>query len=419
MEQISLLIFDEAHHVKGNSSEMKIMEYYDTQQTGESHLTPRIFGMTASPIEGKEDFVEASKVLERQLKSKIATFPLSDDYKNNAQELTMIYDPLLDDFETPLYQQLQEQLGGMSCFARLFRTAKRLSSELGRWAADKYWQHGLRDEEAQKAQSRIEVEYRKLNGRSSALHDSDFARLKRAFEIVAQHEFGKATINLKDLSPKVLKLHEILSDYYMDDLRNRCIIFVEEKASARMLAEIFRHLEIKFLKPDFITGGATKGGDASVTARQQILTMSYFRKGDINCLFSTSVLEEGIDVPDCNIVIRFDLCKTVIKYIQSKGRARHRNSKFVNMVETDNFEHRARVHDAQLGERRLRQWVDHLDPERKLSGNDDLVLQKNVGRFFLHPRSDARLSYWNALTVLSLFTTTLVRRRSRDRSHIS
>jgi endoribonuclease Dicer len=44
------------------------------------------------------------------------------------------------------------------------------------------------------------------------------------------------------------------------------------------------------------------------------------------------VLEEGIDIPECNLVVKFDLPKNYRSYIQSKGRARHRNSKYYIMV---------------------------------------------------------------------------------------
>ena len=60
--------------------------------------------------------------------------------------------------------------------------------------------------------------------------------------------------------------------------------------------------------------------------------MTKFRKGRINLLISTSVIEEGVDVPKCNLVVRFDLPQNFRAYIQSKGRARDKPSKFILMV---------------------------------------------------------------------------------------
>lgn len=45
------------------------------------------------------------------------------------------------------------------------------------------------------------------------------------------------------------------------------------------------------------------------------------------------MLEEGLDVQSCNLVIRFDPSSTVCSFIQSRGRARSPNSDFVLMVE--------------------------------------------------------------------------------------
>jgi endoribonuclease Dicer len=44
------------------------------------------------------------------------------------------------------------------------------------------------------------------------------------------------------------------------------------------------------------------------------------------------VLEEGIDIQKCNLVVKFDLPKNYRSYVQSKGRARHQNSKYYMMV---------------------------------------------------------------------------------------
>jgi len=49
-------------------------------------------------------------------------------------------------------------------------------------------------------------------------------------------------------------------------------------------------------------------------------------------MVASDVLEEGIDIPECNLVVKFDLPKNYRSYIQSKGRARHRSSKYYIMV---------------------------------------------------------------------------------------
>lgn len=53
----------------------------------------------------------------------------------------------------------------------------------------------------------------------------------------------------------------------------------------------------------------------------------------VNLLFTTDVAEEGIDIPDCSCVIRFDLPRTVRSYVQSHGRARQASSLYVIMLE--------------------------------------------------------------------------------------
>lgn len=60
--------------------------------------------------------------------------------------------------------------------------------------------------------------------------------------------------------------------------------------------------------------------------KEQNDTIQKFREGDLNLLISTSVAEEGLDIPECNVVIRYGLLTNEIAQQQASGRARAKNS---------------------------------------------------------------------------------------------
>lgn len=61
--------------------------------------------------------------------------------------------------------------------------------------------------------------------------------------------------------------------------------------------------------------------------------MADFREGIYNLIFATSVIEEGMDVPVCNLIIRFDIPPDVRSYTQSKGRARAKPAFYIVLTD--------------------------------------------------------------------------------------
>ena len=70
-----------------------------------------------------------------------------------------------------------------------------------------------------------------------------------------------------------------------------------------------------------------------MTSHKQEKILKRFREGEFNVLVGTSVIEEGLDVRKCSLVVKFDGVDNYREYVQSKGRARAENSKYVVFAE--------------------------------------------------------------------------------------
>ncbi|KAF2473917.1 dicer-like protein-like protein 1 [Lindgomyces ingoldianus] len=412
--RVNLLIFDEAHHAKNNHPYARLMKDYYLSEPDVAKR-PRIFGMTASPVDANVDIKQAAQSLEALLHCKIATASdlalLANNISRPTEEVAK-YTRLKCSFETSLHAELKSRYGDIAAFKKLFENSKIIGSELGRWPADMYWSFAFSEEEAKKIEMREERKFHKLKNEDSISKlDEEIARVREAAEFVRHHEFGKPSPTAQDLSPKVLLLYDWLNLYYSRTAEARCIVFVERRSTARLLNLIFSEIGGSNLHSDMLVGVNSTFGDLNISLRSQVMTVARFRRGDLNCLFSTSVAEEGLDIPQCNLIVRFDLYKTMIAYVQSRGRARHRNSKYLHMVEEGNSSHYSTVLQTRTAEKVMRDFCNGLPSDRCVNEINDEVEQflasERSFRNYTVPESGARLTYRTSLSVLAHFVASL------------
>lgn len=114
----------------------------------------------------------------------------------------------------------------------------------------------------------------------------------------------------------------------------RGIVFVKMRKTCAKLCDALRledPLICEYLNPKRFVGHG-KGTHGMEWLAEQEPVLKEFHSGRCKLLVSTNVLEEGLDVPACNLVIRFDSVMSMRSLIQSRGRAARRpDSRFVIM----------------------------------------------------------------------------------------
>ncbi|KAL9272676.1 Endoribonuclease Dicer homolog 3a-like protein [Drosera capensis] len=374
MESVALMIFDECHRATGNHNYAKIMmEFYNR-----SACKPKIFGMTASPEFHRIWIVKISYLDLR------ASWTPSDrtefkEFAPSAKEICRLYDSS-NSFSVSLKETLQslwakcdasiiEQRGPLASSYKdsndkLQSARKKMSADhekilycldgLGYWCAHEAVKVCLENIQNMKGQSKLGVE-------SFSLCKSFLDRALSAIEDFLPQGSSLGADDMKCISPK---LHELIQIFrlFSEDTPVVCLIFVERVITAKVIE---RFLSKSAIVSHFTVSYLT-GSNSSVDAlkpKMQKQTLESFRGGKINLLFATDVVEEGIHVPTCSCVIRFDLPTTVRSYVQSRGRARRTDSMFIMMLERNNFKQRDQLFNILRSERSMSETAVNRDPD--------------------------------------------------------
>jgi ERCC4-related helicase len=135
-----------------------------------------------------------------------------------------------------------------------------------------------------------------------ALEDEDFQKAKSLIEYLRKKG---------EEHPKIDKTRELLSDLSGDE---KAIVFTEYRATADRIVE---ELETEGLNPVKFIG---QQGDEGMTQSEQIETLGEFDDGTHNVLVSTSIGEEGLDIPAVDKVVFYEPVPSAVRDIQRSGR---------------------------------------------------------------------------------------------------
>ncbi|EMA29349.1 DEAD/DEAH box helicase [Halobiforma nitratireducens] len=118
------------------------------------------------------------------------------------------------------------------------------------------------------------------------------------------------------LHPKYRKARMLLAETLGLEDGERVIVFTESRDTAEALTDF---LSESFEAKRFVGQGDREGSDG-MTQNEQQEVLEDFRAGEFEVLVSTSVAEEGLDVPEVDLVLFYEPVPTAIRSIQRKGR---------------------------------------------------------------------------------------------------
>ena len=335
IENVSLLILDEAHHATGDYAYTFIAKQYMKKAK-----FPRILGLTASP---GSDIEKIREICKNMLIEAVEVRTLDDpDVKSYIKEIKTEWIPV----ELPeSFQQIQKLLS--DCYISKLKKIKEfgyisnlqlrkrelleLQGQLHAQIAGNVDMALLRSisllAEAIKAQHALELletqgipplykYFQKIE------MEARNAKSKAVKNLAADLDFKSAFVKTAKLydegikHPKLVKLIDIV-ERELEEKNKKMIIFTQYRDSA---SDIVKTISVLPGATAQLFVGQTKKGETGLTQKQQKEMLEAFRNEEFNVLVCTSVGEEGLDIPAVDLVIFYEPIPSAIRHIQRRGR---------------------------------------------------------------------------------------------------
>lgn len=167
-------------------------------------------------------------------------------------------------------------------------------------------------------------------------------------------------------NPKLEEAKKIVREQISENPESRIILFAHYRDSVRELVDEF--VEVEGVRPTRFIGQSNKGKRDGLTQKEQAEILDRFRKGKFNLLISTSVGEEGLDIPGVDLAIFYEAVPSEIRSIQRRGRTGRERPGRVVILLMKGTRDEAFYWSAVHKEKRMRETLRNIDENSKGDG---------------------------------------------------
>jgi len=388
LEDVSLLIFDECHRGTGSYSYVFLAKRYNKQAKN-----PLILGLTASPGGDEERINQVCQNLFiNEVMVKNEDDPDVKPYFNPIDVEWVKVDLKKEqlDIKSHLDVALKNRLNGLKKLGVLNSIQQVSKKDILRARGkvqNRISQSASPPRDCLLAISMLTAVFSVMHSLElletqgvSNLH-SYFERMRKkktkAAKGLFKDENFKTAVNLTRQAynngvehPKLGKLMEILKSAAED--KQQVIVFSQYRDT---INQIYNKCQKEGINAVKFFGQANREKEKGLTQKEQKDIIKAFKMKTYQVLISTSVAEEGIDIPSVDLVVLYEPVPSEIRMIQRRGRTGRTSSGRMIVLITKNTRDESFYYSSMHRERRMKKQLanGYNQPEKPLIANDEDV----------------------------------------------
>lgn len=381
LKNISLLVIDEAHRAVGGYAYTYLAQVYQEQAKN-----PLILAMTASPGGNEEKINEIKQALFIE-RTEIRTEDSPDVkpyiHKKHEDKLYLQLPDLLkkasDTFKTILKDRynLVKKAGIKLPYSPNMKDINGIKTEannliknhnpVGYWLLSLYGEILKIRHASMLAESQGLLPLQKYLEKiqSEATGPKATKAVKRLMDTP---EFSKVldevlSAGSEEIHPKAKLLPGIVKTQLENHPEGRILIFASYREVGAYISSLLKEHGIPAIS---FHGQGNRGNEKGMSQKKQIETVRKFREGEYRVMVSTSVGEEGLDIPATDLVIFYEPVPSEIRTIQRRGRTGRFNAGNVLVLVTQGTMDEVNMIQSHKKEQKMKQTIAEPTVQRKM-----------------------------------------------------